>query len=44
MKINKYLEFIDMTILDCKKLIDSDFKRFGGAISYFLICGMNLLK
>lgn len=44
MKINKFLVFIDMTIHDCKKLIDSDFKRFGGAICSFLICGKNLLK
>lgn len=35
MKINKYLEFIDMTILDCKELINSDFKRFGGGNLFF---------
>lgn len=30
MKINKFLVSIDMTFHDCKKLINADFKRFGG--------------
>lgn len=44
MKINKFLVSIDMTFHDCKTLIISDFKRFGGAICAFPICGKNLSK
>lgn len=45
MKINKYLASFDMNFSVCCHLIKSDLMRLeGGAISCFLICGMNHLK